>query len=279
MLALHARRSADSIQAWAQAYPGRGLAVVLTGTDLYLDIATNLQAKRSLEAAQRLVVLQELGVAALPAHVQPKARVIFQSTPARIPLSKTAARLRAVMVGHMREVKSPGTLFEAALLLKGRADIRIDHIGAAEEPLWGERARATAAQCPGYRWLGPLPHSQARQAIQRAHVLVHPSAAEGGAHVIMEAVRSGTPVLASRIPGNAGMLGPDYQGYFEHGDASALAALLARCRNGQVQPANAPVPPLLERLRAQCSLRAPLFAPETERAALLQLLKELQDPS
>jgi glycosyltransferase involved in cell wall biosynthesis len=110
-------------------------------------------------------------------------------------------------------------------------------------------------------------------------VLVHTSAAEGGAHVIMEAVRSGTPVLASRIPGNVGMLGADYQGYFEHGEATALAALLLRCREGQALPANDPAPPLLERLRAQCSLRAPLFAPEAERAALLQLLQELQDPS
>jgi putative glycosyltransferase (TIGR04348 family) len=279
MLALHARRSADSIHAWAQAHPGRGLAVILTGTDLYGDIANDLQAQHSLQAAQHLVVLQELGVAALPAQAQPKARVIFQSTPARVPLNKSAARLRAVMVGHLRAVKSPATLFEAAHLLRERADIRIDHIGEAEEPVWAEQARATATQCPGYRWRGPLPHSQARQAIQRAHVLVHTSAAEGGAHVIMEAVRSGTPVLASRIPGNVGMLGPDYQGYFEHGDAPALAALLLRCREGQAHPANDPAPSLLERLRAQCSLRAPLFAPEAERAALLQLLQELQNPS
>ena len=279
MLALHARRSADSIDAWARAHPGRGLAVVLTGTDLYGDITTDVQAQHSLEAAQRLVVLQELGTAALPAQVRPKARVIYQSTPARAPLRKSPARLRTVMVGHLREVKSPGTLFEAARLLKDRADIRIDHIGEAEETVWAERARATAAQCPGYRWLGPLPHSRTRQAIQRAHVLVHTSAAEGGAHVIMEALRSGTPVLASRIPGNVGMLGPDYRGYFDHGDAPALAALLERCRDGQAGSANDPDPPLLELLRAQCSLRAPLFTPEAERAALLQLLKELQDPS
>ena len=163
---------------------------------------------------QRLVVLQELGVAALPAQARSKARVIFQSTPIARPLDKSAACLCAVMVGHLRAVKSPATLFEAAHLLRERSDIRIDHIGKAEEPVWEQQARATAAQCPGYRWRGPLPHSQAMQAIQRAHVLVHTSAAEGGAHVIMEAVRSGTPVLASRIPGNVGMLGLDYPGYF-----------------------------------------------------------------
>jgi glycosyltransferase involved in cell wall biosynthesis len=182
-----------------------------------------------------------------------------------------------VMVGHLRDVKSPQTLFEAARLLVRRADILIDHIGAAGESIWAERARATERDCPGYRWLGELPHGKARQAIQRAHVLVHTSAMEGGAHVIMEAVRSATPVLASRIAGNVGMLGPDYEGYFEHGRAGQLAALLERCRAGQSPPPNDPGSSLLRRLRAQCALRAPLFSEEAERAALLGLLHEMQD--
>jgi putative glycosyltransferase (TIGR04348 family) len=279
MLALHARRSAEAIQAWSERKKTHGLAVVLTGTDLYQDIATDTQAQRSLQLARRLVVLQELGVAALPAAVRDKARVIYQSTPARAPLAKTSRELRAVMVGHLREVKSPTTLFDAARRLAGRPDIRIRHIGAAGEPMWADLAHATERDCPNYRWTGELPHAQARQAIQRAHVLVHTSAMEGGAHVIMEAVRSGTPVLASRVPGNVGMLGAGYEGYFEHGDAPQLAALLERCRSGQAPAADDPEPPLLERLRAQCALRAPLFAPEAEQAALLELLKELQDPS
>jgi hypothetical protein len=40
MIALHARRSAEAIAAWSAAHPQRGLAVVLTGTDLYRDIAS-----------------------------------------------------------------------------------------------------------------------------------------------------------------------------------------------------------------------------------------------
>jgi hypothetical protein len=39
MIALHARRSAASIAAWAKAYPRKPLVVVLTGTDLYRDCA------------------------------------------------------------------------------------------------------------------------------------------------------------------------------------------------------------------------------------------------
>ena len=86
--------------------------------------------------------------------------------------------------------------------------------------------RAASAQLPHYRWLGGLSHAETRARIQRAHVLVHASKMEGGAHVILEAVQSGTPVLASRIDGNVGMLGRDYAGYFALGDDAALAELL-----------------------------------------------------
>jgi hypothetical protein len=63
MIALHARRSAASIAAWAAT--GKPLVVVLTGTDLYRDIADDRDAQRSLDLADRLVVLQELGPRAL----------------------------------------------------------------------------------------------------------------------------------------------------------------------------------------------------------------------
>jgi glycosyltransferase involved in cell wall biosynthesis len=82
----------------------------------------------------------------------------------------------------------------------------------------------------------------------------------------MEAVCSGTPVLASRIPGNVGMLGEDYAGYFEPGHAQALAALLLRCRDDAQW---------LAHLRAQCALRAPFFAPAQEAAALHRLVQAL----
>ncbi len=276
MIALHARRSADSISAWARGHGGPGpdgspgLAVVLTGTDLYQDIFSDRKARQSLVLAQRLVVLQEQGIPALPAPHRPKARVIYQSTPARTPVNKTDRRLRAVMVGHLRAVKSPQTLMEAARRLAGRADIRIDHIGDALAPEWEDAALETMLATPAYRWLGPLPHARTRQAISRAHVLVHTSAMEGGAHVVMEAVRSGTPVLASRVSGNVGMLGEDYEGYFPHGDAARLASLLARCRDEQDRADG-----LLARLRGQCELRAPLFDAGHERAGLLQLLQEI----
>lgn len=274
MLALHARRSAASIAAWADQHgAGRHMAVVLTGTDLYRDIATDAAAQRSLALAQRLVVLQALGPDGLPAALRPKARVIYQSTTARQTLTKPVRHLRALMVGHLRDEKDPRTLMAAAEHLQHDPDIRVDHIGAALDPALGDAARATMAACPAYRWLGGQPHEATRRRIQRAHLLVHASRMEGGAHVVMEAVCSGTPVLASRIAGNVGMLGNGYAGYFEPGDAAGLAALLREARRTQGQPRG-----LLARLAAQCAQRAPLFAPAAEQQALLDLVQQLRKP-
>ena len=267
MLALHARRSADSVQAWHHRHSQRGLGVVLTGTDLYRDIAQDPQAQRSLALAHSLVVLQGLGVQSLPNEHQAKARVIFQSTGTRQTLPKTSRHLRVVMVGHLREEKDPLTLMAAARLLPPDADVFIDHIGAALEPALGRAAQTTQVGCPHYRWLGALSHAQTLRRIQRAHLLVHCSRMEGGAHVVMEAICSGTPVLASHIDGNVGLLGEDYAGYFEPGDAHALAQALMALRTQALA---------LAQLKAQCALRAPLFAPSAERAALHRWVQDLR---
>lgn len=276
MLALHAARSAGAIAAWTE-HHGRGLGVVLTGTDLYGEFADRPEVARSLALAQRIVVLQDQAPLALPPPLRDKTRVVYQSTPSRRALPKTRRWLRAVAVGHLRTVKAPDTLFAAAHRLQGREDIQLRHVGEADGH-WADQVRATAASCPAYRWLGPLPHGEACRLIQRAHVLVHPSLAEGGAHVVMEAVRSGTPVLASHIPGNVGMLGTDYDGYFPPGDAAALARLLEQCRTEQAEGRDDPAATLLGRLRAQCDARAALFDPQAEQRALLHLVQDLRDP-
>lgn len=272
MIALHARRSATSVANWRAARAGAPLVVVLTGTDLYRDIAHDAAAQASLQSADRLVVLNQLGANALPADLRPKACLVLQTCAARKTLAKTRAHLRALMVGHLREEKSPRTYFDAARRLAHRDDIVLDHAGAALDPALGAEAAALMAACPRYRWLGALPHGATRQRIQAAHVLVHPSRLEGGAHVVIEAVRSGTPVLASRIDGNVGLLGEGYDGYFPVGDATALMALLQRLRDE---------PAMLAHLQQQCAARAPLFDPARERAALHSMATELlmQQPS
>jgi putative glycosyltransferase (TIGR04348 family) len=266
MIALHARRSADSIAAWAQALPDHPLIVTLTGTDLYRDINTDTSAQRSLALAHKLIVLQELGPMALPTHLRHKCEVCFQSTSRRRPQQKTARHLRVLAVGHLRDEKSPETFIGAARQLQAHPDLYFDHIGACLEKPLCDAAQELAASNPHYRWLGSLPYPLVRQRISRAHLLVHPSRMEGGAHVVMEAIASGTPVLASRIDGNIGMLGADYAGYFEHGGVTELADLILRCRRE---------PAFLAQLGAQCAARAHLFEPEHERSTLIRISTQL----
>lgn len=268
MIALHARRSAASIAQWATQRADRPLVVALTGTDLYRDIAVDLAAQRSLELADRLIVLHEGAPLDVPAPHRAKTVVCFQSCSSRQPVEKTPRRLRALMVGHLRHEKDPATYFAAARRMAGRADILFDHVGGVLDDALAADARRLMKAQPTYRWLGNRPHSDTRARIQRAHVLVHCSRMEGGAHVVMEAVRSGTPVIASRIAGNVGLLGADYGGCFEPGDAAGLAALLERARDD---------PAMLPALGAECARREPLFEPAHEQACLRRLMSGLID--
>jgi putative glycosyltransferase (TIGR04348 family) len=266
LIALHARRSAAPLAAFHAAHPHRPALLVLTGTDLYRDIHEDDTARASLARADAVVVLQPRGLDELPADVRAKARVIYQSAPRLRPAHARAGMPLAIaMIGHLREEKDPRTFMEAACQVQVPG-VRLLHIGTALDPALGDLARATAAATPAYRWLGALPHMATRRRLRRCHAMVIASRMEGGANVIIEAVTSGVPVLASCISGNIGMLGEDYAGYFAPGDAAALARLVER----SVLDAR-----FYARLRHQCAARARLFAPAAERAGLLDLVDNL----
>ena len=265
MLALHARRSARSIEEFHRDHPGR-LAVVLTGTDLYRDLPDNREAARSLKIADRIVVLQEDAMRVLPAPWRSKATVIFQSAPPIERRSRPRDRLECVAVGHLRAEKDPRTIFRAWPHLPRDLPIFMRHIGAPLDSELGAEAFEAARRDKRYRYLGALSHGLARAAIARAHVLVHPSIAEGGANVIVEAVTAGTAVIASGISGNVGMLGRDYPGYFDAGDESGLARCLVRALEE---------PDYLRRLRAACAKRRPLFATSREQRSVRALVAGL----
>jgi putative glycosyltransferase (TIGR04348 family) len=264
MIALHARRSAASIARFSDRFPQRPLIVVLTGTDLYRDIRHDASARRSLALASTLVVLQDEGAASVPRQWRNKCTTIFQSAATLQPVAKNRRRFELIVVGHMRDEKDPLTAMRALAILGADAGLRLTHIGAALDPQYESAARELAACNASYRWLGPLPNAETRQRIKRAHALLVTSRMEGGANVVVEAVTSGVSVLASAIPGNIGLLGRDYAGYFKAGDAAALAKLIARAQHDSA---------LLARLRRQCAKRAPLFSPARERKEVIKLAR------
>lgn len=269
LVALHARRSSAALAAFKEAHPARPALLVLTGTDLYRDIHADADARGSLARADALVVLQARGLDELDEATRAKTRVIGQSAPRLRPRARPRGPrdpLDVAMIGHLRPEKDPLTFMRAAALL-ATPSLRLLHIGAALEPALGDAARAAQAADPRrYRWLGALPHMAARRRLARCHAMVIASTMEGGANVIVEALRCGVPVLASDIGGNRGMLGEDYAGYFAPGDAPALAGLIDRSAQDARFHAH---------LVRQCAARARLFSPEAERARLIDLVDNL----
>ncbi len=266
MIALHARRSAVSIHRFAEAQPGRPLIVVLTGTDLYRDIRSDAAAQASLQLATRLVVLQQRGLEALTPQQQAKTRVVYQSAPPLKPAARPRRHFDICVAAHLREEKDPLRAAYASGLLPGESRIRIRHVGQALSTDWAAEAEQCAQRFPRWHWLGPLAHGETRRTIARSHLLVNSSRMEGGATVIIEAVMAGVPVLASRIPGNEGMLGVDYAGYFPLGDEHALAELMHRAETDAEFYAS---------LQRQCAARCELFEPQREATAVQQLIEEL----
>jgi putative glycosyltransferase (TIGR04348 family) len=265
MIALHARRSAASVAAFAEQCPKKILIVVLTGTDLYRDIANDVSAQASLQLASKLVVLQEQGIQDLPEALRYKAVTVFQSSPQKPHGAHEGETLEVCVVGHLRAEKSPETVFAVAAQLAAlNAPIRISHVGKALDEAFAAQAQKTQAFCSQhYQWLGGLDHAESLAVIARSDVLLHTSAMEGGALAIIEAVQSGTAVIASRVAGHIGLLGSDYLGFFDWGDTAGAAALLQRFGSDVV---------FNTKLRAQCEARSELFAPDTERRCLLNLL-------
>jgi len=266
LVALHARRSFPSIERFHRDHPERPLILALTGTDLYGDLRTDADARRALDLASHLILLQPAGLDELPARIRAKARVVYQSaSPAPGRSAPSRRTFDVCVIGHLRPVKDPFRAAEAVRLLPGQSRARVVHIGAALSPEMRRAARAEAARNPRYRWLGDLPRWKTLRVLAHSRLMVLSSLAEGGANVISEAIVAGIPVLASRIPGSIGLLGPGYPGYFRPGDTRGLKDRLWRAETDPV---------FYGTLKRWCTRLAPTFDPARERESWKRLLRD-----
>ena len=265
MVAVHAWRSAEAIETFKALYPACPVVLQLSGTDIYEYLWTDpTRTLRSMALSDRLVGLNDLVSKVVPMRLHDRLRIIHQS--AAQPRNGRRPSARAVIVsviGHLRDVKDPLRAAEAARLLPPESRIRIEQVGRAYTPQWEARARAEMDVNDRYRWRGDVPPASVRSLLARSHAMVISSLSEGGANVISEAVVAGVPVLASRMDGNVGLLGPDYPGYFPVSDTRALAILLGRLECDLHFAAT-----LAQAIRR----RAPLFRRAREVAAWRRLL-------
>jgi putative glycosyltransferase (TIGR04348 family) len=267
LVALHARKSAQSVQRFRGEHPDRPVVLTLTGTDLYDEIRSCPDARRSLELATRLVVLQPAGLVELSEAFRLKTRVIIQSaeSPPR-PAAPNRRVFQVCVLAHLRPVKDPlRTAFTARLLPAG-SKIRVVHLGSALDETLAEEALQEMAINPRYRWLGGRPRAEALRVLVGSRLMALTSRLEGGANAVSEAIACSVPVISSRISGSIGLLGEEYPGYFPVGGTQALSDLLHHAETDAG---------FYESLTSWCERRAVLVDPANERRAWQDLLHEL----
>lgn len=266
MLALHARRSHDSVARFATEHPLKPLIVALTGTDLYRDIHHDKEAQNSLDLATHLVVLQEAGLAELPPHHREKTRIVYQSAEPVERSTPSKVEFEVVVIGHLRAEKDPFRTALASQLLPPTSRVRVIQAGGARDPALVAEAESLMRANPRYEWVGEVSREKVRDLLSRARLLVQSSFMEGGANAISEALAAELPVVASNIPGNVGMLGADYPGYYPAGDEQALARMLEKAEGDAG---------FYAKLEAGCEARRYLALAEHERGSLETLISDL----
>ena len=266
LVALHASKSADAIFDARARRPRAPIVLALTGTDLYRDILRDERARRTLDLADRIVVLHDLAPLDVPAEARAKVHVVRQSAVAARGGPRSRERFEIAFVAHARPEKDPLRPALAVRALPASSRAVVLHAGRALGEDLGAALRREAAENARYEWLGEIRPEEALELIARASVLVLPSEMEGGANVLGEAIVAGTPPIASRIPACVAALGADYEGLFPVFDTAALTALLHRAETD---------PAFHERLVAQTNARRDLFSPAAEREAWREVLAAL----
>ena len=269
LVALHAKKSAGVVRRSQRDDPRRPIVVALTGTDLYRDVPRSALARRSLEMADRLVVLHPLGAKDLPKRVRSKARFVPQSSPpvrrrSRRP-SRVSRVLRVIVVGHLRPVKDPMRIVAALRHIPREVAIRVTHVGRALSPSMRRAAERAMRRDDRYAWIGERSPASTRAAIAASDVLALTSRIEGGANVLSEAIAAEVAVVASRIASSVGILGAKYPGFFRVNDDRALARLLVRAARDRR---------FVSALRRAGARRGAMLTPAKETAAWRALLAE-----
>lgn len=269
LIALHAWRSVVAIRRFCEAWPDKPLIVALTGTDIYRHQHEYPDDTLfSIAQADALIGLHDLVAQDIPARFSDKLVTLYQSAvgPESHPAPGSApdsASFDVCVIGHLRQEKDSLRAAYAARLLPENSMIRVLSAGKPHDQEWRRKAEQETANNHRYQWLGELERADTRALMANSRLMVISSVMEGGANVVSEACRAGLPVIASDIPGNIGLLGDYYGGYFPVGDDQALANTLYRAEQE---------PAFLAMLTEQVSQLSGRFVPARERASLEQAL-------
>lgn len=269
LVALHARKSARSVLRFAKECPERPIVLVLTGTDVYRDIRRSPLSQRAMEAADVLVTLQPDAVHQLAKHLHSKTYSIVQSAKFIKHRAQRGNTLHVCVLGHLRYEKDPLRAAYALEKIPPEVPILLTQAGDALTQRYVTSAHLIEERESRYRYLGEVSPARAHAILASCDLMVLSSRIEGGANVASEAIAAGTPMLASRISGNIGILGKSYPGLFATGDTTELARLLSRAARDPVY---------VSKLRTWCEQLRPMVTVQSECDAWRRLLASLETP-
>jgi glycosyltransferase involved in cell wall biosynthesis len=148
---------------------------------------------------------------------------------ARAALGLDPSRALVGYVGNLVPEKGPDVLVDAAALLRDRgAPVDVAMIGDGASRRAIEARIARHALRDRVRLLGRRLHDELPTWLAAIDALVLPSRREGCPNVVLEALASGRPVVASAVGGVPELLDADNGALVPAGDAAALADAVAR---------------------------------------------------
>ncbi len=136
------------------------------------------------------------------------------------PLPESQPTYDAVFVGELRALKGVATLIEAVAMIAKDRPFRLGIAGTGPDE---KRFRALAAQHGIDKQVDFLGHKPAREMFARAKTVVVPSLAESFPYIVLEAVASGKPVIATDVGGISEIFGPHTDALLPAGNEHRLA--------------------------------------------------------
>ena len=197
----------------------------------------------------------KVGNAACPIRVIPNGlgQADFSSLP------ENDRQYDAVFVGELRALKGLGVLIDAVASIARDRPFRLGIAGTGPDE-W--KFRAQIARHGLEEQVDFLGHRPARDMFAQAQMVVVPSLSESFPYIVLEAMASGRPLIATHVGGIPEMFGPHAEWLLPSGDAPALARAIRNALDAPVL-AEARANQLLDRARKLFS--APRMARDITR--------------
>ena len=146
-------------------------------------------------------------------------------------LGEDAPQYDGVFIGELRKLKGVSVLIEACARINAVRPFRLAIVGLGADE---QRFRACAKKAGIEDKIDFLGYRTAREAFSLGRIVIMPSHAESFPYVVLEAIASGRPLIATNVGGIPEIFGPHAGALVGPGDVGALHRAIAAAMNNPV---------------------------------------------